>query len=322
MGLTARTLTCAEWDAPDDVRAALTAFGIERYTTSKAPPAPTLRPRAHEWSITAGAKKLLLKRRDGPAAAAVVQFEGACRQRLADAQLPVTPLLLTTSGDLCWTDELAACWMLAAAPRGAPFDSDTSLWNMAGNVGVMLAQLHGALQPLVAAGAPPARWGCWTLEHLKARLAAWPNMTELTHELRDRAVERLEAAGTLESLPRLPQTILHGNFGRAAIFWGATGLAGIGEFDRVQRGAAICDFALGLVNQHRPILRAAVFNYEHERPLDAAERQALPEVLLLGTLLRVDRQLTVWQDKTRANEYAKAIAHLLENAEGLRKLSR
>jgi Ser/Thr protein kinase RdoA (MazF antagonist) len=318
LGLTARTLTRAEWDAADEVHLALAAFGVAQYTASKATPAPTLRPRATVWTITTGAKHLLLQRRDDAAAA---RFEGACRQRLADAQLPVAPLMLAASGDSVWDDERGACWTLTAAPRGVPFVNDSALWNMAGSIGVILAQVHRALQPLVVGDAPPARWACWTLEHVQARVAQWPPLSELTHELRDRAIERLETTRTLETLPKLPQTIVHGNFGRAALFWGALGPAGICAFDRAQPGAAVCDFALGMVNQHRPILRAAVVAYERERPLSEAERQALPEVLLLGTLLRVDRQLTVWQDKRRANEYARAITHLLDNAEGLRKLT-
>ncbi|HEV2239132.1 MAG TPA: hypothetical protein VGR57_20925, partial [Ktedonobacterales bacterium] len=317
LGLAASAMARDEWEAADAVQAALAAFGIAQYTTAKALPAPTLRPRADVWTITTGARKLRLQRH---ADADAARFEGACRQHLSAAQLPVAPLMPAASGDTFWADAREACWTLAPVPRGAPFANEPALWNMAGSIGVILAQMHGALQPLVAGDAPPPRRSCWTLEHLQERVAHWPALSELTHDLRDRAIERLETTRTLETLPKLPQTILHGNFGRAAIFWGALGPVGICAFDRAQCGAAVCDFALGLVNQHRPILRAAVVAYERERPLGEDERQALPEVLLWGTLMRVDRQLTVWHDKRRANEYAGAITHLLEKAEGLRKL--
>ncbi|HEV2235876.1 MAG TPA: hypothetical protein VGR57_04360, partial [Ktedonobacterales bacterium] len=54
LGLAARAMARDEWEAADAVQAPLAAFGIAQYTIAKALLAPTLRPRADVWTITAG----------------------------------------------------------------------------------------------------------------------------------------------------------------------------------------------------------------------------------------------------------------------------
>lgn len=318
-GYTGSMLTRGEWEAQDDVRAALAAFGIARYDVTKSGFTPTLRPRAHVWHVSVGEERLLLKRWDYAPDAAAIEQEGAIRARLA-ARLPVAPFMRTPSGATLWANGGAPYWTLCAAPRGVPFDYDVPLWSSAGSTSDSLALMHNLLPTSLMAGAAPTAWDEWTLEQLHTRLAAWPKLADLTYELRDKAIERLETKNTFAMLPTLPQVIIHGNFGRAAIFWSGFAVTGIGEFDRMHRGPAICDLATGLVNQFRPIVRAAIVGYEHERKLKEAELEVLPEVLLLGTLMRIDRQLTVWHDKAAANGYAKVITDLLKDADGLRKL--
>jgi Ser/Thr protein kinase RdoA (MazF antagonist) len=313
-------LTRAEWDAHEDVRAALAAFGIDDYTADKAGLAPTLRPRAHVWTVTTGGQRLVLKRRDQAPSEATIRLEGALRQHLADAHLPVAPFRMTSDGEILWNGGDARAWTVYPAPRGAPFPTNVLLWNSSGGIGGILAQMHDALQPLVATGVPPSEWECWTMDRLRAQMAEWPKLPQLTAELRDQAVEQLETRRTFAVLPTLPQTIAHGNFGRAAVFWNGSAPVGICEFDRMHQGPALCDFAMGLVSQFRPIVRAAVKAYDKERKLAPEECEALPEVLLLGTLIRVDRQLKVWHDRAAADQYASAIAHLLAKADTLRHL--
>jgi Ser/Thr protein kinase RdoA (MazF antagonist) len=317
---TGRWRTAAEWEAPDAVSQALAAFGIGPYALARTAHGLVLRPRAHVWYVTAGGRTLVLKRQDNAADEAAVRFEGALRARLAAAFLPVAPFLPTSNGETIWTNAHACHWTLHEAPRGVPFASYRELWGLAGTIGGMLAKLHAALRPLAAGDGPPSAWQCWTLDTLRTRLADWPALSELTHALRDRALDRLVASRIFEMLEQLPQTVAHGNFGRAAIYHDALGPTGICEFERAHPGPALCDFAFGLVNQFRPVVRAAVKAYERERPLEAAERHALPEMLLLGALIRADRQLTVWHDTAAANQYGRVIAHLLDHADELRQL--
>jgi Ser/Thr protein kinase RdoA (MazF antagonist) len=315
-------LTAAEWDVPDAVREALAAFAIGPRTLSRTAYGQILRPRAHVWFVSTGGRTYVLRRHDNAPSEAAVRFEGTLRERLAAAHLPVTPFMPARGGDTVWTDARAARWTLHEAPQGTPCASNGELWGLAGAIGGTLAKLHATVRPLATSGAPLATWEYWREEQLHARLALWPSLPELTHELRDQALERLTTSQLFATLPRLPQTITHGNFGRAAIFKADTfGLVGIGEFERAHPAAAICDFAFGPVNQFRPVVRAAVSGYERTRRLEPAERDALPEVLLLGTLIRADRQLTIWHDDVAANQYAKAITHLLANADGLRRLT-
>jgi Ser/Thr protein kinase RdoA (MazF antagonist) len=318
-GYTGSMLTREEWEAQDDVRAALAAFGIERYDVTKSGFTPTLRPRAHVWHVSTGGERLLLKRWDDAAAEAAIDQEGAIRTHLA-ARLPVAPFRQTSSGATLWANGGAPYWTLCAAPRGAPFGNDVLLWNSAGSISDTLALMHNLLPTSLVAEAAPTAWDEWTLKQLHTRLAAWPKLADLTYELRDQAIERLETMNTFAKLPTLPKVIMHGNFGRAAIFWSGFAVTGICEFDRVHCGPAICDLATGLVNQFRPIVRAAIIGYAHERKLEDVDLEVLPEALLLGTLMRIDRQLTVWHDKTAANGYAEAITQLLKDADGLRKL--
>jgi Ser/Thr protein kinase RdoA (MazF antagonist) len=312
--------TAAEWEASDAVSQALTAFGIGPHSLSRTAHGLLLRPRAHVWFVTTGGRTLMLKRQDNAPGESAVRFEGALRAQLAAALLPVAAFLPTRDGATIWTDAHAAHWTLHEAPRGVPFASYGELWGLAGNIGGMLAKLHATMRPLVASETPTTSWQCWTLDSLRAHLADWPSMTQLTHELRDRAIDRLVASRIFETLKQLPQTIAHGNFGRAAIYRDTFGPTGICEFERAHPEAALCDFAFGLVNQFRPVVRAAVKAYERERPLEEAERHALPEVLLLGSLIRADRQLTVWHDSTAADRYGLVIAHLLDHSDELRRL--
>jgi Ser/Thr protein kinase RdoA (MazF antagonist) len=310
-------MTLAEWDDCDAVHVALEAFDISQYTLSKRPFGPALRPRANVWYVVLDGRRFVLRRHDNEAA---LRFEGALRDAMAAAHLPIMRFQPTRQDDIRWTADGATWWTLHPSPRGSPLPTSLALWNLAGGAGGTLGRMHAALRGVEAHDTPSLAWGCWSLERLRDRLAAWPALDDLTHEVRDRAIERLETRKTFETLPRLPQTITHGNFGRAAIFMEGFNLVGVCEFERAHRAAAIHDFAFGLVSQFKPVVRAAVSAYEHERPLEDAERDALPDVLLLGTLIRVDRQLTIWHDQAAANQYAKAIAHLLDNGDSLRDL--
>jgi Ser/Thr protein kinase RdoA (MazF antagonist) len=310
-------LTLAEWDDGPGAHAALAAFDLNEYTLTKRPFGPRLRPRVNTWYVAVDGRRYVLRRHDNEAA---LRFEVALRDALSAAQLPVMRFQPTRDNDIFWTADGGTWWTLHPLPRGTTMPDSPTFWQRAGGAGGTLAQMHVALRGVEAHAAPSSAWGCWTLERLRDRALAWPALDDLTHELRDRAIERLESRKTFETLTHLPQTITHGKFGRASIFMEGFTLVGVCEFERAHRAAAIQDFAFGLVSQFRPIVRAAVSAYQKERRLEDAERDALPEVLLLGTLIRVDRQFTIWHDREAANQYAAAIVHLLEKADSLRDL--
>ncbi len=73
------------------------------------------------------------------------------------------------------------------------------------------------------------------------------------------------------------------------------------------------------MSYHPPQLRAAVAAYHHARPLTGKERELLPEALLLGALLGIDAQVTVYHDETEANRRAQTLSAMLRNAEALRR---
>ncbi len=314
---TGPVLSREEWAATHAVGDALAAFGLHEPVAAKAPQRGDLQPRAHIWVVRADASSFVLKRYHPWLAHTAIHYEHSVLAHLAAQHLPVAAPVAINGGTM-WTDGAGVRWALFAALPGAPLAEADWMWHVS-QAAATLAALHRALQGFTPDGAPHPPWERWTLERLDAALAQWPALPDLTPALVTAARQRLAERYFTDALLELPPTVVHGDFSSTNVLWVGDRVSGVVDFERAHGDAAIVDFGAGIVSYHPPQLRAAVAAYHHARPLTGKERELLPEALLLGALLGIDAQVTVYHDETEANRRAQTLSAMLRNAEALRR---
>lgn len=316
-GVTAQVLSAAQWAAADAVRDALAAYGLTEYQARKTPQGPTQQPRAHVWEVRAGGRRFTLKRYHSWLATDAIRYEHSVLAHLDRRRLPVASPIPANDSALL-VESGGARWALYPALEGRQVTMQDWMWRVP-KAAEMLASLHLALEECQPAGAPFPAWDAWTLERLDAMIAHWPQLPELTPELLDATRERLASRYFGEMYEQLPRIIVHGDFGVSNLLWQGDGISAVLDFEKAHLDTPLFDFGWGVGTRWPPLLRAVVATYSRVRPLSAAERQAMPEALLVGTLLGIHTQLVSFGDTDEAARRTQDLFFLLRDSESLRK---
>jgi Ser/Thr protein kinase RdoA (MazF antagonist) len=310
-------LSSEQWEATGALQRALAQYGLTGFVASKTPQSPGYQQRAHVWQIISGPRRLVAKRYHAWLADDAIRYEHSVLGHLSARRFPVAAPL-PAPGGATWLLSEGARWALYPALDGAHLDAQ--LWNFnLGQAAEMLARLHLELKDFVPQGAPHPAWSALTLEQLDARVARWPALPGLTPELLAAVRDRLAAGYFATTAGGLPQTIVHGEFTTANVLWENGAISGVLDFERAHRGVALWDLATGLWTRFPPVLRAVVALYGRVWPLSLAEREAIPDAILLGSLMGIEAQLGVYKNPTEAARRVQDLAFSMRDLEQLRK---
>ncbi|HEX9056170.1 MAG TPA: phosphotransferase [Ktedonobacterales bacterium] len=316
-GVEADILTEEEWTAPDSVRQALAEYGIIEYQATKSPCTETREPRAHVWEVTAGDKRYVVKRFHAWLEDAAIEHERSVLSRLAERRMPVAAPMLSREGAPV-VRVVGERWALYPTLGGRHLTQQEWMWHIP-RAAETLAEMHVALEDWTPDGAPHSAWDSWNQEKLEAMLAQWPALDDIPLDLLDAVRDRLAEryfSGVYEALPR---TIVHGDFCASNVLWHGEQVVGILDFEKAHRDTVLFDFGWGIGTRHPPLVRAVVATYTRTRPLSPLEREALPEALLIGTLMAIHSQLTVFKNVDAAVRRAQDLFFLMRDAEILRR---
>lgn len=316
-GLTAQIMTLAEWEAPDAVRAALERYGVVDYRAMKTPQSETQEPRAHVWEVQTGGRRFFLKRYHAWLDTQAIRYEHSLLAHLAERRIPVAVPLKARDGETFASAD-GMRWGLYPALPGRQVTYQEWMWRVP-RAAEMLALVHVAAQEFQPDGAPHPEWGPWSLARVDNMLRQWPQLpdplSEVVASARDRLAERYFAAAYSE----LPRTIVHGDYGLTNLLWQGENISGVLDFERAHPDTVLFDFGWGIGTRHPPLVRAVVATYTRGRPLSPLEREVMPEALVLGALMGIHAQFTVYGNVEEAMRRAQELFFLLRDAEALRR---
>jgi homoserine kinase type II len=149
-------------------------------------------------------------------------------------------------------------------------------------VGAALAKLHEAGNDF----AGPRRAGIYTWPHIRARYGGFrgsgdPALARAVEILADE-FEWLDARAQADARAAARTGVIHGDLFRDNVLWDDRGLRAILDFEQASAGSLVYDLAVALndwawdAGPRADVARALVAGYAAVRPLDAAERIALP----------------------------------------------
>ncbi|HEX9070065.1 MAG TPA: phosphotransferase [Ktedonobacterales bacterium] len=319
LGLAAEIMSLREWESTDLALGALREFGLTDASVTR--PAPDTTPRLHYWLASSGGHHYYLRRFHDWFPDTAVVWMHSVMGHLADRGLPVPHCAPSVSGQ-SFARHAGAAWALYRAVEGHTANEREWMWGRP-RAAETLAQLHTALEGFTPQGEPFDLWGAWTLDTVDRVLASWEPMPELPDDLLAYVRHRLATHFFAGPGAELPHGIVHGDLTPGNLLWRgeANGLsiAGILDFERAHHDTALMDFAWGLGDRRPPLLRATVAAYARHRPLSAPEREAMPEAMLLGTLMALDMQLSYYHDLREATRLARELAFTARDLEGLRR---
>lgn len=316
-GVMAQIMTLAEWDAPDAVRAALECYGMVDSQAEKTPQSEFQEPRAHVWAVRANGRRYFLKRYHTWLDTESIRYEHSLLAHLARRQMPVTvPVAARDGGTVASVN--GARWALYPALEGEQVTHQQWMWRVP-KAAETLARMHVAAEDFEPEGMPHPEWDAWSLERMDDMLGKWPSLPDPAPELvasaRDRLAERYFAGAYNE----LPRTIVHGEYGLTNLLWQGESVSGLLDLERAHPDTVLFDFGWGIGTRHPPLVRAVVATYTRVRPLSPLERNVLPEALLLGALMAIHAELTVYGNVEDATRRAHDLFFLLRDADALRR---
>lgn len=321
MDVASEPMTLEEWNSDGLVREVLAQYPLDAPTFGKPDVTPTLRPRAHYWEVQAGGRHYFLKRFHDWYPAASIRHMHSILECVRDAGLPVARAVADRTGhDFVQAD--GSHWALYTALEGRVADEREWMWGRP-KAAELLGTLHATLAGFRPEGEAFAPWTAWTIETVDRVLEGWPDHPDLPVDLLEFVRDRLATRYFAELYPELPKLIVHGDFVAANLLWRgdavSASIAGILDFERAHPDTALFDFAWGLGDRRPPLLRATVATYTRARPLAPVEREALPEAMLLGTVMDIDMQMTYFGNMRQVTRLARELGLLARDLEALRK---
>jgi Ser/Thr protein kinase RdoA (MazF antagonist) len=320
-GLAGGTMSLEEWNATDAVRAVLDRYALQGVEIGKPAPTETQHPRAHYWEITAGARRYFLKRFHDWYPAEAITYVHSLLSHLADQALCVPHWVPDRSG-ASFAQVDGECWALYEALPGRQANEREWMWGRP-KAAEMLATLHAALEGFTPEGEPFQPWSAWTIDTVDRVLESWQPHPDLPPHLLEFIRERLATRYFGELYPELPKLVVHGDYVASNVLWRgeavSANISGVLDFERAHPDTALFDFAWGLGDRRPPLLRATVATYSRVRPLSAIEREAMPEALLLGSLMAIDMQMTYFGDMEAVAHMAQDLGLMVRDLEPLRK---
>ncbi len=321
LGIAGDGLTLEEWNAAETVYDVLRRYPLQAPQAGKPAITPTQRPRLHYWEVAAGNRRYFLKRFQDWYPSASIRYVHSLLAHLSDEGLPVPRSVATCSG-ASFAEVAGSRWALYQALDGRATTERDWMWGRP-KAAEMLATLHVALEDFVPEGEPFEPWSAWTLETVDRVLESWEPHPDLHPDLLEFVRERLAARYFGELYPALPRLVVHGDYVLSNVLWkgdsASAVISGVLDFERAHPDTALFDFAWGLGDRRPPLLRATVAAYCRERPLTPVEREALPEALLLGSLMAIDMQLMYFHHLHEVSRLAQELAALVRDLEALRK---
>jgi homoserine kinase type II len=316
-GLSPVVLSLEDWHARDATREALSQFGLHEPHVGKAQQTDYEQPRAHVWQVEAEGRRYILKRYHSWLSPDAVRYEHSVLRYLSECGVSVAaPVPLVSGATIARSG--GALWGLYFALPGEPVAPRDWMWR-APKAAECLALLHTALEHCEPEGAPHPGWEAWTPARLDGLLDEWPYVSEvgggLVIAVRDHLMRHYFGA----RVDDLPQLVIHGDFAPSNLLWRGDQLSGIVDFEQAHRDTVLLDFAVGLGSRHPPLLRAVVATYTRVRPLSAAEREVLPEAMLLGALIGLHTQLVLKADFDEAARRETELELLLRDLDVVRR---
>jgi homoserine kinase type II len=264
------------------------------------------------WLVEGGdGQRYVLRRHHLNADAARIEFQLVLQEHLASRGFPTTAAVATASGERFAIDD-GVPWVLFRYVEGEEYDFAQR--ERAAAAGRVLARFHMLTESLrrEAPGPEykaPLRDGWENAERDAAELRALFNGRGIDDELEYVAgwMQNVLQALPVARLDSLPSGWVHGDFhGRNMVFQGDC-VAGVFDFDDVDRGPYAHDIAFGLFKfgregrgallRIRPdFARAFVDGYESLRPLTDDERAALPPLAVTG-YPPSPRSYRYWRDR-------------------------
>jgi Ser/Thr protein kinase RdoA (MazF antagonist) len=321
LGIAGDALTADEWNAAETVYEVLARYPLPSPRAGKPAIGATQRPRLHYWEVVAGNRRYFLKRFQDWYPTASIRYIHSILAHLADEGLPV-PRWVADCAGASYTEVAGSRWALYRALDGHAAHERDWMWGRP-KAAESLATLHATLEGFVPEGEPFEPWNAWTLETVDRVLESWEPHPDLHPGLLDFVRDRLATRYFAELYPELPKLVVHGDYVLSNVLWksapGSAAISGVLDFERAHPDTALFDFAWGLGDRRPPLLRATVAAYCALRPLAPIEREALPEALLLGSLMALDMQLMYFRDLREVARLAQELGLLVRDLEALRK---
>jgi Ser/Thr protein kinase RdoA (MazF antagonist) len=320
-GLAGGTMSLDDWNATDAVETVLSHYTLADWKVGKPAPTETQHPRAHYWEVTSAGHRYYLKRFHEWYPSTSIQYIHSILTHLAGEALPVPRWLPDRTGQ-SFVEEDGERWALYEALPGCQATEREWMWGRP-RAAEMLATLHAALEDFTPEGEPFQPWCAWTLETVDHVLESWPPHPDLAPHLLRYVRERLATRYFGQLYPELPKLVVQGDFVASNVLWrgemGNASICGVLDFERAHPDTALFDFAWGLGDRRPPLLRATVATYSRVRALTPIEREAMPEALLLGTIMALDLQLTYFGDMEAVAHLAQDLGMMVRDLEPLRR---
>ena len=238
-----------------------------------------------------GGGRYVLRRHRLNGDAGRLEFQLALQAHLAAHGVPTAPVVRTRDGRDRVVDDEGVPWLLTGFVEGEEYDFGRPA--QAEAAGALLARFHEAAAAF-AGDAPgpehkPSLAACWAAPHDDLEELGRLIDGDVAEELRYLRARWTEVLGdwpwTL--LERLPSGCLHGDFHGRNVIYAGDEVAGLLDFDDVDRGPYAYDVAGAAVKFGREgrgsalglrpaVLRRFLDGYESVRVLTAEERSALP----------------------------------------------
>ncbi|HEX9039355.1 MAG TPA: phosphotransferase [Ktedonobacterales bacterium] len=322
MGLAGESLTLAEWNAHELVAEALSHYSLGAAKLSKPAATDSQRPRAHYWEAQTENGKFFVKQFHSWFPPESITYVHSIHDRLLAKGLPAPRAVLNRDG-VSFTQSGDSAWAVYHALDGHHANERDWMWGRP-KAAEMLGALHQALECFTPDGQPFEPWTAWTIETVDRVLESWqphPDLLppDLLGFIRDRLAHRY--FGHL--YPELPKLVVHGDYVSDNVLWRgdaiSSSISGILDLERAHMDTALFDFAWGLGDRRPPLLRAAVASYARSRPLSPVEREALPEAMLLSSLMAIDMQMTYFNDQREVARLATDLHYMVRDLDSLRR---
>jgi Ser/Thr protein kinase RdoA (MazF antagonist) len=321
LGIEGEALTLEEWNAAEIVHDVLSRYALAAPQPGKPSPCDGQRPRLHYWEVVAGNRRYYLKRFQDWYPTGSIRYVHSILAHLAEQGLAAPRVVAGADGADC-VEVGGSRWALYCALDGRTATERDWMWGRP-KAAEMLATLHAALDGFTPEGESFDPWNAWTLDTVDRVLESWEPHPDLSPGLLGFVRERLAARYFGELYPELPKLVVHGDYVLSNVLWkgdpSSASISGVLDFERAHRDTALYDFAWGLGDRRPPLLRATVAAYCRERALAPVEREALPEAMLLGSLMAIDMQLMYFRNAQEVTRQAQDLALLVRDLEALRK---
>jgi Ser/Thr protein kinase RdoA (MazF antagonist) len=321
-GLAGESLTLEEWYATGAVTDALRNYAIGPYKVAKPSATESQRPRAHYWEVITESGRYFLKLFHGWFPAASITYVHSLHSRLNERGLLAPRAVLDREG-ATFTHAGGSTWALYHALEGRHATERDWMWGRP-KAAEALGALHRALEGFTPEGEPFEPWTAWTIETVDRVLESWqPHPELLPPDLLQFVRDRLAHRYFGQLYPELPKLVVHGDYVSSNVLWRgdavSSSISGILDLERAHPDTALFDFAWGLGDRRPPLLRAAVASYARARPLSPVEREALPEAMLLCSLMAIDMQMTYFNDHHEVARLAADLHYMVRDLDSLRR---